>query len=237
MFPRAPVKHQRFQHLSLQEEAVQVLRVWYDDSSGVEDHSPGSLLAPVLVSLLQGNMPPCTPDTVLPTSALCKEARQGCTGLCCLHTGTGFLSSFRCTERLQTPKHLLHSHRPRHHEGLSSSRTSTEHVLYKPACPQATAGPFCPPPSCISLINKQETRLVVDRERKTYAPTFSLFKTFPISWAGKFKMEEEGITPILTLECEAISAFTGRKMAEPFRKAACDVRSQPWNAHVLHLTR
>lgn len=55
MFPRAPVKHQRFQHLSLQEEAVQVLRVWYDDSSGVEDHSPGSLLAPVLVSLLQGN--------------------------------------------------------------------------------------------------------------------------------------------------------------------------------------
>lgn len=41
-----------------------------------------------------------------------------------------------------------------------------------------------------------------------------------MSWAkDKFKMEGEGIPPILTLECEAIPAFTGRKTAEPFPKA------------------
>lgn len=34
---------------------MQVLRVWYDDSSGVEGHSPGSMLTPALVSLLQGS--------------------------------------------------------------------------------------------------------------------------------------------------------------------------------------
>lgn len=44
---------------------------------------------------------------------------------------------------------------------------------------------------------------------------------------GNFTMEGEGIAPILTLEREAIPAFTGRKTAEPLQKAARDARSQP----------
>ena len=170
-------------------------------------------------------MLPGAPTTGPPASTPLQGSQTWCSLLCSLHTAFyheklyvdfPFFIQQTVVECLQAAKRIFHDSQTRHHEGVSSPRTSTEHLL----CPPSTTGPSCPPPPPLSLIDKQEAQLVVDRERKAYVFTsLSLLSKLSqprgqaLGWSN-IKTAGGGIAHSPPRECGASLGFTGRKTTD-----------------------